>query len=169
MKRTMIPLMALLGGAPALALAAETSNTPATNAPSSGSEAQCPHAMGEKMAGKLGLDAQATAKFDQTNEKFREQMKPVWQDARQTQDALKQELAKPQPDSTKLTSLSDQLTNDHQKLVSLQQQKLSALKSELTPEQYAQFLVNRGEVARGMFHHGMGESAGESTAPTPSY
>jgi len=187
MKAKMIPVMALLVGAPGLALAdsGTTSVNPSStinqndqsgtvndqlgkqlNDQGSVNDQAYGHGMAGAMENKLGLDSAASQKFEQTNQSFREQMKPVIQDAQQTEQALKAELAKQAPDTSKLTSLSDQLTSDHQKIVGLEQQKLGALKSQLTPQQYAQFLVNRGDVARGMFHN-MQKSSGQFTAPTP--
>ena len=160
MKRMIFPVMALLAGAPALARAA----APVAGTPGEASE--CPGFAGghaEHMASKLGLDPTAKAKFEETNQKYFGQMKPVWQDVKQKDEALKAELAKPKPDESQLTKLSDGITSDREKIASLEQDRLNALKSELTPEQYAKLLVTQHEMA-GRFHH---EMHGGAPTPTP--
>jgi Spy/CpxP family protein refolding chaperone len=151
-KLMMLPLMGLLTAG--VAMAQET-NAPATNVANHQARME---ARMDKLAAKLGLDAQGKATVESTFTRYRSQMKPVWQDMKQTRASLESELAGAK-DANKLSSLTAQLTGDRQKLASLRQAQMSELQKELTPAQYAQFVVSRHE-GRGRFGHGHGRFHG---------
>jgi Spy/CpxP family protein refolding chaperone len=146
MNRMMIPLMLLLGGAPALA-------QPVANA-----RIEARHEMGEKrlerMTARLGLDAESAARVRATFEKYRAELAPVRQTLWTTRTALKAELAAPQPDSAKLSQLTDQLASARSDMQAIHARKIAELKSELTPRQFAELVVARQ--GRGMHGHGRG-------------
>ena len=149
MKRTLIPLMALLWGSPVLAQSTSPpTNTPEAGAPTATEKQQIVSGEMRQMASKLGLSSAETTQFMQTQQKYGSQMQPIWQDAKKTEQSIKVELAKPQPDQQRLSALSDQLTGDHQRLEALQTQKMAELKQQLTVQQYAQFLVSRRAMGR---------------------
>ena len=127
MKRTMLLMfLSLLGAAP-LAMAHE------------GHEGQ----RMDRLSSKLGLDAEAKAKVEQTFERYRSQMQPLREDARSTREALKAELASARPDEARISTLTAQLQNDRRQLMTVGQQRSAELKTELTPSQYAKLMLAR--------------------------
>jgi Spy/CpxP family protein refolding chaperone len=160
MKRLVLPLMLLLG-APAFAQGAPSTDRqpqPAADADAG------------QLATKLGLDSAATAALRQTFAKYQAQLQPVRQDLWQTVKAIRQELAAPQPNSSRLAQLEDQLTSDKQKLQSIETSRSAELRAQLTPVQYGQLIINRRGFGRGMHRHlrgghGTGQP-GASDAPT---
>jgi Spy/CpxP family protein refolding chaperone len=144
----MVPLMLLLTGSPALAESTPPTGAPAAGEPTAAEKKQIIDNEMRQMASKLGLSSSETTQFMQTQQKYYSQMEPLWQDAKQAEQSLKAELAKPQPDPKRLSQLSDQMTGDHQKLGALQTQRMADLKHQLTPEQYAKLLVSRREMGR---------------------
>ena len=155
-KMMMLPLMGVLMAGTAMAQGAP--------APASNVEQRQEHMQArlDKLASKLGLDAQEKAAVESTFTRYRAQMQPVRQDMKQTRQALQAELAGGK-DAGKLSSLTAQLTADRQKLGALRQAKMGELQKELTPAQYAQLVVSRHEGRRGFGHgrHGGGEGGGE--------
>ena len=134
MKRFVIPVMLMLGAAaPAFA-------QPQPNAQ---------------------LDPDLRAKVEVVSARFRDQAKPIWQDARATRESLKAEVAKAQPDDATLVQLENRLASDRQQMQALHAQKQAELKKELTPKQYAQLMLRHPRFGR-RFHgdgrmHGGGE------------
>ncbi len=126
MKRYILPLMLLVGAA-----------TPALAQPQAGAH----------------LDPDLRAKVQVVSQRFRDQAKPLWQDARATRESLKSELAKAQPDDATLVQLEDRLASDRQQMQALHAQKQAELKKELTPKQYAQLMLARPRFGR-RFHGG---------------
>ena len=145
-KLMMLPLLGILGAGTALAQSAPSQTqeqVPAQVNVQTPAERQARfEARMDRMAQRLGLDAQGKAAVQATFSRYRTQMKPVWQDMRATRQALKAELAGGK-DPSKLSSLTAQLTSDRGKLAALQQSKMGELQSELTPAQYAQLVVSR--------------------------
>jgi Spy/CpxP family protein refolding chaperone len=141
MKRTLLMgLLTLFTAAPLIANA----QTPAPTAESR-QEMRI-----DRLAGKLGLDAASQAKLEQTFQKFRAQMAPIRQDARQTRQSLRAELSSAQPDETKVSTLTTRLQGDRQQMQAVAQQRSAELKSELTPSQYAKLVLHAHRFGRGM-------------------
>ncbi len=132
MKRFVIPVMLMLGAA-----------APAFAHPNNGS---------------ASLDPDLRAKVQSVSAKFRDQAKPIWQDARATRESLKSELAKPQPDDATLVQLENRLASDRQQMQALHAQKQAELKKELSPREYAQLMLSRPRFGRHM--HGGGAQGG---------
>jgi Spy/CpxP family protein refolding chaperone len=91
--------------------------------------------------------------------KYRDQAKPIWQDARATRQSLQAELGKAQPDDATLTQLEDRLASDRQQMMAIHQQRNAELKKELTPKQYAELMLRRPRFGRHM-HRGEGGQGG---------
>ena len=137
MKRFVIPVMLMLGAAaPAFAQSSQ------------------PNAQ---------LDPDLRAKVMAVSSRFRDQAKPVWQDARATRESLKAELQKAQPDDATLTQLEDRLASDRQQMQALHAQNQAELKKELTPKQYAQLMLRHRRFGRGF--HGGARGQGGGGAP----
>jgi hypothetical protein len=154
-KLMMLPLLGILTAGTALA-----QPTPSQTQVQTQAERQARfEARMDRMAQRLGLDAQGKAAVEATFVRYRSQMKPVWQDMRATRQSLKAELAGGK-DAGKLSALTAQLTSDRGKLAALQQAKMGELQSELSPAQYAQLVVSR---------HGrrFGHGHGHGRVPTP--
>jgi hypothetical protein len=155
-KLMMLPLLGILGAGTALAQSAPSQTQAQEVNVKTPAERQARfEARMDRMAQRLGLDAQGKAAVQATFSRYRTQMKPVWQDMHATRQALKAELAGGK-DPGKLSSLTAQLTSDRQKLGSLQQAKMGELQTELTPAQYAQLVVSRHG---RRFGHGHGRFA----------
>jgi heavy-metal resistance protein len=133
MKRFVIPMMLLLGAAPAFAQ---------TTAPAATSPAQ--------------------QQIEATRTRFQSQMKPLWQDAKATRQALSAELQKSAPDNATLQQLTDKLTSDRQQLHSLRSQQLAELKDQLSPQQYAKLMLRHPGFGRHM-HGGHGRQQGSGS------
>jgi Spy/CpxP family protein refolding chaperone len=82
--------------------------------------------------------------------------KTMWESRR----ALKDELASAKPDNARIAQLTDELAGTRSQMQSIHAQRQAELKSELTPQQYAQLLVSRH--GRGMHRHGRGMRGGET-------
>jgi hypothetical protein len=145
MKRLLVPVMLLLGAVPAFA------------SPSS-------H---EQNLQKLGLSADSVAQVQATQTRFRDQMKPIWQDARAAHEAMRSELAKAAPDEGTLSKLEDRLASDRQQMQSLQTQKQAELRKELSPSQYAKLMQARARFFGRHMHgkHGGGFGGENGGAP----
>jgi Spy/CpxP family protein refolding chaperone len=146
MRKTIVPLMLLLAGTPALA----QEHGGSTVSPEQRQELFNDEM--SQMASTLGLDSAASARFKATLQKYRGQAAPIGKDLHATFQALKQEMASPQPGPNRLTQLADQLTSDRQKLQAIDAQRLSELRQQLTPQQYAQLLLKRRAFGRDMRH-----------------
>ncbi|MGZ3427584.1 MAG: Spy/CpxP family protein refolding chaperone [Polyangia bacterium] len=136
MKRFVLPVMLLLGAAPAFAQSAPTTTDQARQ--------EMIDARVDSLGARLGLDAAGLASFRATVERFGSQSKPLRQDLFATRGALRDELAKAQPDDGKLAQLTDRLASDRQQMQSLEAQKLAELRHQLTPQQYAKLMLARG-------------------------
>ena len=133
MKRYLVPVMLLLGAAPAFAQSS-SSVTPATR-----------------------------QKIEAVRASVRPQMKPLWQDARAAREELRAELAKAQPDDGKLTQLEDRLASDRQQMQALRVQSQAQLARELSPRERAELILSRKHFGRGMHgghRHGGGDNGG---------
>ncbi len=140
MKRTMLSLVLLLGsGATALA--------------SPGPRTEVRKEMGErrfeKLATRLELDANQTAAVRATFQKSRAQAAPIWQAQRATRQALRTELAGPQPNEARVKELTAQLESGRQQLQTIRVARTNELQQELTPQQFAKLLVAREGHFRG--------------------
>ena len=120
MKRYLIPVMLLLGAAPAFAQ---------TNA---------------------SVTPETKQKIEAVRASVRPQMKPLFEDARAARQALRDELAKAQPDDGTLTQLEDRLASDHQQMQALRMQSQAQLKRELSPRELAQLMLSRPRFGRHM-------------------
>jgi|SRR6476661_6056889 Spy/CpxP family protein refolding chaperone len=121
MKRYLIPVMMLLGAAPAFAQ---------TNA---------------------AVTPETQQKIQAARAQFREQGKPIFQDMRSTREALQSEMAKATPDDGTLKQLEDRMASDRQQLQSLHQQQQQALKAQLSPKEYAQLMLSHKHFGRRHF------------------
>jgi Spy/CpxP family protein refolding chaperone len=155
MNRLLIPVMLLLGAAPAFA---QTTDPAATQQ----AKQEMIGARLDAMGARLGLDAAGMTQFRATVERFASQTKPLRQDLFATRRSLKDELAKPQPNPATVTQLTDRLSTDRQQMQTLQTQKMAELRRELTPEQYAKLVMARGHFfgRHGHGHHGRGAGQG---------
>ncbi len=168
MRKMMIPLMALLASAPAFAQTTTTTGTTDASqqqAARAERHQQFAEKRLEKMSAKLGLDAAGTAALRQTFTRYQAQLAPLRKDSWQTRQALQQELANPQPDRSRLSQLTDQLTRNRQKMAAIVAQRQADLKQQLTPEQYAKLVVSHhgfGRRGHGGMHHG-----GHGPGPAP--
>lgn len=106
-------------------------------------------ALANESVSKLSPELQQ--KVQATHAKYKDQMKPLWQDARAARQALKDELGKPQPSDATLSQLEDRLQGDRQRMMTLHQQAQSELRSQLSPKELAQLMLARGDHFRG--HH----------------
>ncbi|HEX8951975.1 MAG TPA: hypothetical protein VF945_09025 [Polyangia bacterium] len=135
MKRYLIPVMLLVGAA-----------APAFAQPNDNNSS---------------LDPDLRAKVEVVSARFRDQAKPLWQDARATRESLKTELQKAQPDDGTLVRLEDRLASDRQQMQALHAQQQAELKKELSPRQYAQLVLSRPRFGRRMHGGGRGHGGGE--------
>jgi len=131
MKRYLVPIMMLLGAAPAFAQTNNAAVTPETQ-----------------------------QKIQAARAQFREQGKPIFQDMRATRQALQDEMQKATPDDGKLTQLEDRMSSDRQQLQSLHQQQQQALKSQLSPKEYAQLMLSHKHFGRRHFGNRGGDGSG---------
>jgi Spy/CpxP family protein refolding chaperone len=146
MKRILIPLMLVLGGAPAFA---QTVTDARVEARHENGERRF-----ERLTSRLGLDAATAAKVRATFEKYRGEAQPARQTMWQSRRALKDELAAASPDQARVAQLTDQLAGARAQLQAIHTQRMAELKSELTPSQYAKLIVERHGFGRRMHHHG---------------
>jgi Spy/CpxP family protein refolding chaperone len=159
MKKIALPILMLLAGAPAFA---QTQAAPATSTTDSRAQQRQQFVDQEiaQLTTKLGLSADGANQLKQTFAKYQGQLQPLRQSTWQTAKALKQELTAAKPDSSKLGQLSDQLIANRQQMQSIEQQRTAELKSQLTPQQFAQLLVSRHQMGREMHHHQRGAHQG---------
>lgn len=144
-KLMMLPLLGILTAGTAMA----QTSAPVTQPAATQTQAQNGAGHLDRLAAKLGLDAQGEATLKATFQRYGQQMKPVRQDMKQTAQALKAELAG-NKDATIISSLTTQLSADRAKMQSIRAAKMSELQNELTPAQYAQLIVSHHEGRR--FH-----------------
>jgi Spy/CpxP family protein refolding chaperone len=121
MKRYLIPMMLLLGAAPAFAQ---------TNAQ---------------------VTPETKQKIEAVQAKFRGQGKPIFEDMHATRQSLQDEMGKAQPDDAKLLQLEDRMASDRQQLQTLHAQKQAELKSQLSPKEYAQLMLSHKHFGRRHF------------------
>lgn len=136
MKRFLIPMMLLLGAAPAFA------QSTATTAPAATTPAQ--------------------QQIEATRARFKTQMQPLRQDAMATRKALRAELQKSAPDNATLQQLTDKLASDRQQLQALRVQKMAELKDELSPQQYAKLVLSHPRFGRHMNGQGRHQGGGNA-------
>ena len=124
MKRMLLSAMLFLGVAtPALALAHE----------------------GQGGAATTKLSAEAREKVKDTRARFKPELQPVFADMKSARQSLRAELQKTQPDGNVLSQLEDRLTDDRQKMMAVRGEMQKELRSELTPQEYAQLMMSRHE------------------------
>jgi Spy/CpxP family protein refolding chaperone len=151
MNRFLLPVMLLLGAAPAFAQPDPAATQQAKQ--------EMVDAKLDAFGARLGLDANELGRFRGTLDRFHSQLKPLRQDAMATRRTLRDEMAKAQPDDGKLAQLTDRLASDRQQIQSLQAQKMAELRHELTPQQYAKLMLARARFGRHM--HGGGRERGK--------
>ena len=145
MKRFLVvPVMLLLGAAPAFA------------SPGQG--------QGQNLQ-NLGLSADAQAQVQATRAKYRDQLKPLFQDMRTTHQSLRAEMQKATPDDATLSQLEDRLTSDRQQMMTIRGQQQAELRKELTPSQYAKLMMARARFFGRHGHGGRGQG-GQGGAPS---
>ena len=164
MKKIALPILMLLAGAPAFA---QTQATTAAGSSDSSSRAQQRQAFVDQeiaqLTTKLGLSADGATQLTQTFAKYRAQLQPLRQTQWQTAKALRAELATSRPDASKLAQLNDQLIANRQQMQSIEQQRTSELKTQLTAQQFSQLLMSRHEMGREMHRHMRGMHKQQST------
>jgi Spy/CpxP family protein refolding chaperone len=114
---------------------------------------------GGEVAARLGLDEAGAAQLRATFEKYRSQIAPLAENARETRRALREELARPQPDGSRLSQLTDQLTSDRRQLGALFAQRTDELRGQLPPQSYAKLVLREGR--HGRFGGRWGRRAGK--------
>ncbi|MCU1282129.1 MAG: hypothetical protein JWM53_5675 [bacterium] len=132
MKRMLLTAMLMLGAAPAFAQ------------PSTGTTAT--------------ISPELRQKLQATRSRYKDQMKPLWQDARAARQALGAEMQKAQPDDGALTQLEDRLAGDRQKMQALHASQQAELRKQLTPRELAQLMLSHKGFGRHM--HGGGHDGG---------
>lgn len=142
MNRFLFPVMLLLGAAPAFAQPDPAATQQAKQ--------EMVDAKLDAFGARLGLDANELGRFRGTLDRFRSQMKPLRQDSFAARRTLRDEMAKAQPDEGRVTQLTNQLASDRQQIQSLQAQKMSELRRELTPQQYAKLMLAHPRFGRRM-------------------
>lgn len=159
MTKIALPILMLLAGAPAFAQTQAT--TAAGSSDASDSRAQQRQQFVDQeiaqLTTKLGLSADGANQLKQTFAKYRAQLQPLRQSQWQTGKALRTELASARPDSSKLSQLNDQLIANRQQMQSIEQQRTSELKTQLTPEQFSQLLLSHHQMGREMHRHMRGQ------------
>lgn len=137
MKRYLVPVMLLLGAAPAFAQSNASSVTPETR-----------------------------QKIEAVRASVRPQMKPLWQDMKATRQSLQAELGKAQPDDGTLTQLENRLMSDRQQMQALRAQSQAELQKQLSPRERAELILSHKGFGRRMhgrhrFGGGGGDGGGE--------
>jgi Spy/CpxP family protein refolding chaperone len=87
-------------------------------------------------------------KIEAVRAQFRGEGKPIFEDMKATRQALQDEMQKAQPEDGKLTQLEERLSADRQQLEALHAKKQAALKSQLSPKEYAQLVLSRKHFGR---------------------
>src|SRR4051812_38391181 len=114
-------------------------------------------------ASKLSPELQQ--KVQASRSRFKDQMKPLWQDMKSANEALRAEMAKAQPSDATLQQVEDRLAGDRGKMQALHQQMQSELRAQLSPKEVAQLMIARQDHFGRRFHHGHrggGEGGGDS-------
>jgi Spy/CpxP family protein refolding chaperone len=75
---------------------------------------------------------------------------PLRKDAFETREELGRELSVATPNRARITELTDRMLRDRREMRSLEEHRMSELRSQLTPEQYARLIVSH----EGRGHHG---------------
>jgi hypothetical protein len=167
MKKIALPILMLLAGAPAFAQTQATTAADSSSPSSIDSRAQQRQAFVDQeiaqLTTKLGLSADGANQLKQTFAKYRAQLQPLRQTQWQTAKALRAELANSAPDASKLSQLNDQLIANRQQMQSIEQQRTSELKTQLTPAQFSQLLMSRHEMGREMHRHMRGKNKQSTT------
>lgn len=145
MRRAILPLMLLLGSAPAFAHGVDNGDRTEVRQ-------KMMDQRFDQLVSKLGLDAAGAARLKSTFEKYRSQLMPLRKAQWDTRKQVEAELASQTPDQAKLRVLTDQLTANRQQMESLEQQRTADLKSQLTAQQFAQLVVAHHH---GRWHHHM--------------
>ena len=104
---------------------------------------------------KLPPDVQQKVKA--THERFKPELQPVFGDMRSARQALRAEMGKATPDAATLSQLEDRLAADRQKMMAVRDEVQKELRSELTPQEYAQLMLSRHERFGRRFHEREGK------------
>ena len=102
----------------------------------------------------VAVTPETQQKIEAARAQFRGEGKPIFEDMRATRQALAAEMQKAQPDDGKLVQLENQLASDRQQMQALHAKQQAALKSQLSPKEYAQLMLSRKHFGRR--HHGGG-------------
>ena len=102
------------------------------------------------------LSPELAQKVQATRGKYKDQMKPLWQDMRAANQALRAEMQKAQPSDATLQQLESRLASDRGQMQQLHQQMQSELKSQLSPREIAQLMIARQDHFGRRFHHHRG-------------
>ncbi|HEX2691652.1 MAG TPA: periplasmic heavy metal sensor [Kofleriaceae bacterium] len=100
-----------------------------------------------------------------TRARFAPQIAPIKRDLRDARQALRDELARPQPSDATLRQLEDRMIADRQRLAQLHAQADAELRARLSPRDYARVLMKRA--ARMHHHGGRGGSPAQVAPPAP--
>ena len=165
MKKIALPILMLLAGAPAFAQTQAAPTAPAASSDRAQQHQQFVDQELTQLTSKLGLTGDAANQLKQTFAKYQTQLQPLRQSQWQTMKSLRTELAASAPDASKLSQLSDQLIANRQQMQTIEQQRTQELKTQLTPQQFAQLIMSRHQMGREMHRHmrGMHKSATTST------
>jgi len=122
-------------------------------------------ALANEGGAKANLSPELSQKVQATRGKYKDQMKPLWQDMKSANDALRAEMAKPQPSDATLSDLESRIAGDRTRMQQIHQQMQSELRSQLSPKEIAQLMIARHDHFGRRFHHGHGggsDGGGES-------
>ena len=113
-------------------------------------------ALANEGAATSKLSPELQQKVQATRGKFKDQMKPLWQDMRDANQSLRTEMAKPQPSDATLQQLEERLLADRGKMQQVHQQMQSELRAQLSPKEIAQLMMARQDHFGRRFHHHRG-------------
>src|SRR3954470_9659304 len=98
------------------------------------------------------LSPELQQKVQASRGKYKDQIKPLWQDMKAANDALRAEMAKAQPSDATLKNLEDRIGGDRQRMQALHQQMQSELRAQLSPKEVAQLMIARQAHFGRRFH-----------------
>jgi dsDNA-specific endonuclease/ATPase MutS2 len=119
-------------------------------------------ALANEGAAKANLSPELSQKVQAERGKYKDQLKPLWQDMRDANQALRAEMAKAQPSDATLAQLEERIAGDRAKMQQLHQQMQSELKSQLSPKEIAQLMIARQDHFGRRFHHRGGGEGGNT-------
>lgn len=152
-------------GGQSTATAASSAAENAADGPAQGEFKGCPmhHKKHRGFYHKLNLTEEQTKQLKDLKQLRREAMRGMFKQIKENRKALKEELAKPEPDMNAVNNLQTQLKAIHSQRIDDKLNSLLQIKKILTPEQFNTFLSKKGKWKKHLFkkymhkkHHGKG-------------